>query len=167
MGGPDPIVAPLLVNMGDGIVRIPSQIYLVQDFCIGTPTRSAACSLDDVMAILTPRSEAAPTNETEVIAVQSPDIRSLEFGLRSIVLDRNEILNLIEHPPEPGCFDIDDARRRHHVCSRTMTLIIQKGMIDVVRTLHHRTRQRTINITSGAIDEFFQRYETLGRLAHF
>ena len=89
------------------------------------------------------------------------------FGLRSIVLDRNEILDLIEQPPEPGCFAIDDARRRLHVCSRTMTLIIQKGVIGVVRTLHHRTRQRTSYITSGAIDEFFQRYETLGRLAHF
>lgn len=37
-------------------------------------------SLDDVMAVFVERSDNAPTDETEVISVQSPDGRSLEFS---------------------------------------------------------------------------------------
>ena len=45
MVGFDPIVAPLLVNMGDGIAGIPDQIYLAEDFFVGRepcPQRSSA-----------------------------------------------------------------------------------------------------------------------------
>ena len=88
------------------------------------------------------------------------------FGLRSVILDREEILQLIEQPATDDLL-VDDARRKLHVSSQTMALIIRSGMIEVFRTLHPRTRQRTTYISPAAIEEFFQKYETLGRLGYF
>lgn len=88
------------------------------------------------------------------------------FGLRSVILDREEILQLIEQPATDDLL-VEDARRKLHVSSQTMALIIRSGMIEVFRTLHPRTRQRTTYISLAAIEEFFQKYETLGRLGYF
>lgn len=65
-------------------------------------------ALDDVMAILTPRSETAPTNKTDVFAVQSPDGRTLEFTyelLREIgALSLNDNLANVNFPEHMRVF---------------------------------------------------------------
>ncbi|WP_265505079.1 hypothetical protein [Paracoccus rhizosphaerae] len=88
------------------------------------------------------------------------------FGLRSIILDLEEVRDFYERPDIEG-WSIDDARHFLHVCSSTMTLLIRERMINFIRLPHHRTRQLKRYIIPEAMADFLSRYETLGRLAHF
>lgn len=143
------------------------QAFLERMLGAGTPVNS----IDDTMISI---ERAPPVLATPLLdllqlvwerRLKFVGIRTGIFGLRSIVLRREEVVDLLERP-EPDGWCSEDARRHLHVSSITMTWLTRNQLIRIVRRPDHRTHRLMNHITPDAISDFLSKYETLGRIAH-
>lgn len=101
-------------------------------------------SLDDVMAVFAERSDTAPSDETEVISVQSPDGRSLEFTYRRSRqiggLSLNERMAEVNFPENVVATLTSDVMQQRPV-SITRSMRLPTGELPTAQALQAQTEE--------------------------